>query len=70
MPESANDGGVAGYPSIFLMPISHPVLASLRNRTPESLSRVLHELSSSNLITVQGRHVRIHGVQRLREFDL
>ena len=52
------------------MPISHPVLASRRNLTPELLSRLLHELSSSNLITVQGQRLRIHGLQRLREFDL
>jgi len=52
------------------LPISKQVLASRLNLTPESLSRVLHELSCANLITVQGRQVRIHGLQRLREFGL
>jgi len=52
------------------LPISKQVLASRLNLTAESLSRVLHELSCSKLITVQGRKVTIHGLQRLREFDL
>ena len=54
----------------YFLPISHQVLASRRTLTPESLSRVLNELSSWTLITVPGRHVRIHGLLRLREFDL
>jgi len=52
------------------LPISKQVLASRLNLTPESLSRILHELSSSKLISVRGRQVTIHGLQRLSEFDL
>jgi CRP/FNR family transcriptional regulator, dissimilatory nitrate respiration regulator len=56
--------------SNLTLPISKQVLASRLNLTPESLSRVLHELCASKLISVQGRQVTIHELQRLREFDL
>ncbi len=56
--------------SSLSLPISKQVLVSRLNLTPESPSRVLHELSCANLISVQGRQVRIHGLQRLREFGL
>jgi CRP-like cAMP-binding protein len=52
------------------LPISKHVLASRLNLTPETLSRVLHDLASSNLISMQGRQITIHGLQRLRGFDL
>jgi CRP/FNR family transcriptional regulator, dissimilatory nitrate respiration regulator len=56
-------------PSVTL-PISKHVLASRLNLTPETLSRVLHDLASANLITVHGRQFTIHGLQQLRDFDL
>ncbi len=56
-------------PSVNL-PVSKQVLASRLNLTPETLSRVLHDLASSNLITVQGKQITILGLQRLRDFDL
>ncbi|SPE36480.1 Crp/Fnr family transcriptional regulator [Burkholderiales bacterium] len=59
-----------GDESSLSLPISKQVLASRLNLTPESLSRVLHELSLAKLISVQGRQVTIHELQRLREFDL
>jgi len=52
------------------LPISKQVLASRLNLTPETLSRVLHDLASAHLITVQGRQITIHGLQRLRDFGL
>lgn len=49
------------------LPASKQVLASRLNLTPETFSRILHDLSSSGLITVQGRHIVIHDLKRLRE---
>lgn len=49
------------------LPASKQVLASRLNLTPETFSRILHDLSNSGLITVQGRHIVIHDLKRLRE---
>jgi CRP-like cAMP-binding protein len=35
--------------------------------TPEHFSRILHDLSESGLIEVNGRAVRIPSLERLRE---
>jgi CRP/FNR family transcriptional regulator, dissimilatory nitrate respiration regulator len=56
-------------PSVSL-PISKQVLASRLNLTPETLSRVLHDLASSKTITMHGKQITIHGLQKLRDFDL
>lgn len=66
--QCADQGSAEDEPSVTL-PIFKQVLASRLNLTPESLSRELHELESANLITVKGRHIMIHGVQRLRDYD-
>ena len=63
--EQESDGD---EPSVTL-PIFKQVLASRLNLTPETLSRVLHDLESAHLITVNGRQITIHGLQRLRDFD-
>jgi len=55
---------------IVALPTSKQVIASRLNLTPETLSRVFHELAEAKLITVQGKRITIHDVQRLREFDL
>lgn len=52
------------------VPVSKQVLASRLNLTPESLSRVLRDLSVSNLISVHGNQVTIIRLEDLREFDL
>lgn len=51
------------------LPTSKQVLASRLSLTPETLSRIFHDLSSSGLISVQGRQITIHDLQRLREFE-
>jgi CRP/FNR family transcriptional regulator, dissimilatory nitrate respiration regulator len=56
--------------SSVTLPISKQVLASRLNLTPETLSRVLHDLASAHMITVQGRQITIHGLQRLRDFGV
>jgi len=51
------------------LPANKQVIASRLNLTPETLSRVLHNLSESGLITVKGRHILVHDVVRLSQFD-
>jgi CRP-like cAMP-binding protein len=52
------------------LPTSKQVIASRLNLTPETLSRIFHDLAEAGLITVQGKQITIHDVCRLREFDL
>ena len=52
------------------LPTSKQVIASRLNLTPETLSRIFHQLGEQGLITMQGKKVTIHDLQRLREFDL
>ncbi|MCK9285201.1 MAG: Crp/Fnr family transcriptional regulator [Rhodocyclaceae bacterium] len=54
----------------LVLPTSKLVIASRLNLTPETLSRVLHDLSRNQLIEVDGRTIRIPSVRRLREFDV
>ena len=51
------------------LPTSKGVVASRLNLTQEHFSRILHELSESGLIVVEGRTIRIPDVARLRACD-
>lgn len=51
------------------LPTSKQVIASLLNLTPETLSRIFHELSSAGLISVQGKHVHVPDVARLARYQ-
>lgn len=64
------DDGDAGDAASVELPTAKQVVASRLNLTPETLSRVFHELGRSGLIVVQGRMVSIPSVQRLREFEI
>jgi len=64
-PDGAADAGDV----TLTLPISKQVLASRLNLTPETLSRVLHELIEGGLIAVQGKQITIHRLRQLREFD-
>lgn len=66
---SAQAGGGAGEIAVAL-PTSKQVIASRLNLTPETLSRIFHELVEAGLITVHGKEITIHDQRRLREFDL
>lgn len=59
----------ASNPVIFELPASKHVIASRLNLTPETLSRILHSLSESGLITVHGRRIVVQDMARLRQFD-
>jgi len=52
------------------LPTSKQVIASRLNLTPETLSRIFHDLASNGLIVVSGKHITINDLRRLREFDL
>jgi len=52
------------------LPTSKQVIASRLNLTPETLSRIFHDLAEANLIAVRGKEITIHDMKRLREFDL
>jgi len=52
------------------LPTSKQVIASRLSLTPETLSRIFHDLVESGLITVHGKQITVHDVRRLREFDL
>ena len=51
------------------LPTSKQVIASRLSLTPETLSRIFHELSDAGLISVQGKHIIIHDAARLAEHD-
>ncbi|MCX7180839.1 MAG: helix-turn-helix domain-containing protein, partial [Proteobacteria bacterium] len=52
------------------LPTSKQVIASRLNLTPETLSRIFHDLSTNGLIGVSGKQITINDVKRLREFDI
>lgn len=52
------------------LPTSKQVIASRLNLTPETLSRIFHDLSANGLISVSGKQITINDINRLREFDL
>ena len=51
------------------LPASKNVIASRLNLTPETLSRLLHNLIEIGLITVKGRRIVIHDIERLCRFE-
>lgn len=52
------------------LPTSKQVIASRLNLTPETLSRIFHDLSANALIAVSGKQITIKDIAKLREFDL
>lgn len=52
------------------LPTSKQVIASRLNLTPETLSRIFHDLTVNGLIGVSGKQITIKDVKQLREFDL
>ncbi|HTZ00232.1 MAG TPA: Crp/Fnr family transcriptional regulator, partial [Rhodocyclaceae bacterium] len=60
----------AGAAAEVSLPAAKQVIASRLNVTPETLSRIFHELSAAELIQVHGRKIAIPDLARLRQFDL
>lgn len=64
--EHEHDDDSAG--ATVTLPASKTVIASRLNITPEHFSRVLHDLTASQLLRVDGRVVHILDVERLRGY--
>lgn len=60
-----DDGSCESSIDIFL-PTSKQLTAARLNLTPETLSRILHDLADAGLIEVQGKRIAIHDLRRLR----
>lgn len=65
---SEGSGSCEGSIDITL-PTSKQIIASRLNLTPETLSRIFHDLAEAKLISVQGKQVTINDLKRLREYD-
>lgn len=52
------------------LPTTKLVVASRLNLTPETLSRILHDLGNEGLIDMQGRRIRIPDPGALRAYDM
>lgn len=65
----APDEQPAAAPFEIAFPTNKNIIASRLNLTPEHFSRILHELSASGLIEVEGRTVRILDLERLRQYE-
>jgi CRP-like cAMP-binding protein len=59
---------VGAGPVEVVLPSAKSLIASRLNLTPETLSRVLHDLAARGLVEVRGKQVRIHDLARLAEF--
>ncbi len=55
---------------VINLPISKQLIASRLNLTPETLSRIFHDLAAAKLISVAGKKITIHNLTRLQEYDL
>ena len=44
------------------------MIASRLNLTPETLSRIFHDLSDAGLISVQGKRITLHDPARLARY--
>lgn len=49
------------------LPTSKQITASRLNLTPETLSRIFHDLMAARLIEMEGKRIVIHHLQRLRD---
>jgi len=61
--------GTADGNSHIELPTSKQVIASRLNLTPETLSRIFHDLSEARLINVQGKHIALLDPARLARYQ-
>lgn len=67
--QSPQEGEGSGSVAVSL-PVSKQVIASRLNLTPETLSRIFHDLSAAGLIAVQGKQITIHDLEKLKAYGL
>jgi len=58
-----------GNETTVTLSVSKGIIASRLNLTQEHFSRILHDLSSRELIKVEGRRIQIPDVEQLRHFE-
>lgn len=63
------DGAGAGREIRISLAANKNVIASNLNITPETFSRILHNLSEAGLIAVEGKEVRIGDTAKLRAYE-
>ncbi|MHB1233282.1 MAG: Crp/Fnr family transcriptional regulator [Burkholderiales bacterium] len=63
-----NENGQNGQME-FDLPASKQIIASRLNLTPETFSRILHQLTEAGLIQVDGRRITIPDIEALRQYD-
>jgi len=54
---------------VIELPTSKQNIASRLNLTPETLSRIFNDLSTHGLITVQGKQITLHDLDKLRHYE-
>ncbi len=62
--------GACDMPITVDLPTTKQVVASRLNLTPETLSRILHDLSEEGLIEMQGRRIGIPHPDALRRYEM
>lgn len=67
--QHGDDHGSETGEALITLPTSKQVIASRLNLTPETFSRILHELAQVGLIQVQGKKIIVRDLNRLREFE-
>jgi len=50
------------------LPATKSTIASHLNLTPETFSRILHKLGDEGLISVKGKTIQVHDVEKLRTY--
>lgn len=61
-------GPVAGKAIHIRLTASKNIIASRLNITPETFSRILHDLCAANLIGVEGKDIAILDIEKLRNY--